>query len=799
MEDRTGQWLAGRYRLDRRLATDTTGDRYEAWDGAALLQVVVHLLAPVMLESPDAATRYEEQVGRLRAFDHRGIVAVRGMAREGATLFLVLDAPLGDALAAMMRERETPFSPAEAAHLLRPVAGALDALHRAGLIHRRITPEMIVIGSDGGGLLAPPAFVPPGMDGVMFGPSVFLSPEQATEQAVTGASDIYALGAVLYAMVTGALPFTGEHAPPEVSDAARISWEQTHHAPIAPRVHTPALSEQANRAILSALSPHPDARPPRAALLIAAITGGEGNGAGETAAIRHDDTTANFPATDATRSVPLASSQFRSPDDGDQTGLFSAPEMPTAHPGGGRRRPMVVPVLALFTILVVASALVLGALVVKRNTTLAAQQRDYATAEAALGNGEYDTAITAFTAAGAYRDAPSLARAAQTEKEQRANYDTGMAAFGQGNYNAAADAFGKAGGFRDAPQRRADAVRLADQQQAYTDGQHALAQEDYPAAAAAFARAGDYQDATRQATQAQSLIGQQRQYQTGMDALAREDYATATAAFRAAGTYRDAPQQATQAEKSRVQKVAYDAGAAAFAREDFKTARQQFAAAGDYKDASAHAAQADQEDMLVAKYALAQTHLRASQWKDAYADLQDIKKIRPDYRDVSAVISHLENDVVNPTTVDALTILNAINGYQEAWVPVNNLIGQPVTWLYIVARQAVSDARPDQISAISLSLVATQGAKEALNGEIPVLAANPDVPDKNMPRAGEKIFVVTDKGQTFETREFGKYRARLTVTNLAFPPKIVGNDSAGPNTAFFSHLTVDVTLTPKTP
>lgn len=802
MEDRTGQWLAGRYRLDCRLATDTTGDRYEAWDGAALLRVVVSLLAPAMLASPDAVTRYEEQAGRLRAFDHRGIVAVRGSAREGATFFLVLDAPPGDTLAATMRERETPFSPAEAAHLLGPVAGALDTLHRAGLVHRRVTPETIVIGADGGGRLAPPAFVPPGMDGEVFGPSVFLSLEQATGQAVTGASDSYALGAVLYAMVTGALPFTGEHAPPDVPDAARIAWEQAHHAPIAPRVHTPALSEQANRALLSALSPHPAARPPRASLLIAAITGREWGEAGETAAIRHGDTAINFPATDATRSVPVSPSQFRSPDagdDGEYTGQFSTPEMLAAHPGGGRRRPMAAPVLALFTVLVVASALVLGALVVKRNMTLAAHQGDYAAAEAALGHGDYDTAIAAFTAAGAYRDAPSRARAAQNEKEQQANYDTGMAAFGQGAYTAAADAFGKADGFRDAPARRVDAVRLADQQQAYADGQRALAQEDYPAAAAAFARAGDYQDATRQATQAQSLIGQQRQYQTGMDALAREDYATASAAFRAAGAYRDAPQQATQAEKARGQKAAYDAGAAAFAGEDFKTAKQQFAAAGDYKDAPARAAQADQEDLLAARYALAQTHLRASQWKDAYADLQDIKKIRADYRDVPAVISHLENDVVNPTTVDALTILNAINGYTEAWVPVNNLIGQPVTWLYIVARQAASNTRPDQISAVSLSLVAAQGTKVALNGEIPVLAANPAVPDKNMPRAGEKVFVVTDKGQTFETGEFGKYRTRLTVTNLAFPPKIAGNDSAGPDTAFFSRLTVDVTLTPKMP
>ena len=773
MEDRTGRWLVGRYRLDRRLTTDATGDWYDAWDGAALLRVVVHLLAPAMLEPPDAVTRYEQMAGILRARDHRSIASVRSFERDGATSFVVQDAPLGVSLAATLREHEAPFSPAEATRILRPVADALDALHRDGVVHRQITPETITVGPDGRGVLAPPAFVPPRVDAAVFGPSPFLSPEQGAGDAATGASDIYALGAVLYVMLTGALPGLGAHVPPD--------------APARPS------------ALRRALNPHPPARPPRAMLLIAAVAGG--NGPQETTAIPRGggDTIANFPAAEATQSVPFSPADFAPSDDLGQTGLFHATETPDMHTGDGRRAPVVMPVLVIFTVLVVASALVLGTLVVRRNATLSAQQSHYAAAEAALGRGDDDTAIAEFTAAGTYQDAPARARAAQTEKAQHASYDAGVAAFDQEDYTAAADDFGQAGTFRDAAQRRVDAVRRADQKQAYADGQRALAQEDYPAAAAAFARAGDYKDAAQQATQVQSLIGAQRQYQTGMDALAREDYATATAAFRAAGNYKDAPQQAVQADKLRVQKAAYDAGADAFTREDYKTAKQQFVAAGDYKDAAARAAQADQEDMLLTKYTSAQMHLQASQWKDAYADLQEIKKTRPDYKDVAAVIGHLENDVVNPTTVDVLAVLNPTNGYKEAWMPVNNLIGQPVTWLYIAARQSVSDGRPDQISAISLSLVAMPGTKESLNSEIPVLAANPDVLDKNALHAGEKLFVATDKGQTFETTEFGKYRARLILTNLAFPLKTAGNDSAGTTTAYFSRLTIDVILTPKTP
>ncbi|MHB8647253.1 MAG: serine/threonine protein kinase [Thermomicrobiales bacterium] len=776
MEDRTGYWLVGRYRLDRRLATDMTGDWYEAWDGAALLRVVVHLLAPAMLETPDAIARYEQQANRLRALDHRAIVAVRDIEPNGAALFLVLDAPPGPTLAAVMREREALFSPEAAARILRPVADALDALHAGGLVHRQITPQTVTIGLDGAGVLAPPAFVPPGMDMAVFGPSAFLSPEQAAGDPLTGASDIYALGALLYEMLTGACPFVGE---------------QTDHASRTPTISAPGLSEQARRALLSALNPDPTARPPSAALLIGAVAGAEWETGEGTAALPR--------GMSATHAVSLPPSTFAPTGAHDPTDLFGVSEMPDVHAVSRWRHLRVSPVLVVFTFLIIASALVLGTLVVRRNATLTARQRHYAAAEAALARGDDDTAIAEFTAAGPYQDAPVRARAAQTEKAQRASYDAGNAAFGQENYTAAADAFGKAGTFRDAPQRRADALRLADQKQAYADGQRALAQEDYTTAAAAFARAGDYQDATQQATQTQGLIGQQRQYQTGLDALAHADYATATAAFRAAGNYKDAPQQATQAEKLRVQKAAYDAGADAFAREDYQTAKQQFTAAGDYHDAPARAAQADQEAMLLAKYTSAQTHLQASQWKDAYAELQAIAKVRPDYKDVSAVIGHLENDVVNPTSMDLYAILNPGNASKEGWVPVNNLIGQPVTWLYIVARRSVAQGRPDQISAVSIALVATQGSKEALNGEMPVVASNSDLRDTNALRAGEKLFIATGTGQTFEIAEFGKYRARLTVTTLVLPLKIPGNDSAGPTTAYFSRLVVDVTLTPKTP
>jgi hypothetical protein len=203
--------------------------------------------------------------------------------------------------------------------------------------------------------------------------------------------------------------------------------------------------------------------------------------------------------------------------------------------------------------------------------------------------------------------------------------------------------------------------------------------------------------------------------------------------------------------------------------------------------------------MLLDRYTSARTHLQASEWKDAYADLQAIRQVRPDYRDVPDIISHLENDVVNPTTIDLSAALNQSNGYKEAWVPVNNLIGQPVVWLYIVPTlSAQQDGRPDLIGAIALYLVSKQGntATSALNMDIPTLATSNEVNSSALPPNG-KLFTPTDKGQTFDVQDFSKYRARLTVQNLTVQKNASLRENQTTTNPVFTRLVVDVTLTLK--
>ena len=183
----------------------------------------------------------------------------------------------------MLRERDTPFTIEEATHLLRPVADALDALHAVGVVHRHVAPETIFVTPDGTALLAEPVYAPPGMDGALFGPSAYVSPEQARGDALTGASDIYALGAVFAEILT----LTGNAA-----DAG-----------------TP-LVRRVNRTLARALSPDPVGRQHTARALVTEIGGDERSNAAATTALPHgataDDTVTNLsPVATITRAASM--------------------------------------------------------------------------------------------------------------------------------------------------------------------------------------------------------------------------------------------------------------------------------------------------------------------------------------------------------------------------------------------------------------------------------------------------------------------------------------------------------------
>ena len=152
-------------------------------------------------------------VGRL---DHPNIVGIHDCGEEEGWLFLAMKLVRGENLAERMRER--PLSAQETVRLLTPIAAALDAAHRAGIVHRDVKPQNILIDGGGRPYLADFGIAkgPAGPDstdtGGFVGTDMYAAPEQITGCRVTPATDIYSLTAVLYQCLAGRPPYAAEHA-----------------------------------------------------------------------------------------------------------------------------------------------------------------------------------------------------------------------------------------------------------------------------------------------------------------------------------------------------------------------------------------------------------------------------------------------------------------------------------------------------------------------------------------------------------------------------------------------------------
>ncbi|MFN8021213.1 MAG: protein kinase [Acidimicrobiales bacterium] len=263
--------LAQRYRLERRLAQ---GGMAEVWLGTDLSlsrQVAVKLLKPNLASDPVVAERFRREAIAVAQLNHPNIVAVYDAIEDNGRQAVVMQLVNGKSLRQLLDEQKK-LSPELTIHIGSCVAGALDAAHQAGMVHRDVKPGNILITPDGRVLLTDfgiaKGLEPTGddltNDNIMMGTAKYLSPEQVRGKRLDGRADLYSLGLVLYECLAGRVPFLGQN---DADTAlARLQRDPTDITRLRPTLPT-GLPELIHKL----LARRPDQRYPSGASVRAAL------------------------------------------------------------------------------------------------------------------------------------------------------------------------------------------------------------------------------------------------------------------------------------------------------------------------------------------------------------------------------------------------------------------------------------------------------------------------------------------------------------------------------------------------
>jgi serine/threonine-protein kinase len=212
-----GTLLDGRYRVATKIATGGTSTVYRGLDTRLDRPVALKVMDSRYAGDQQFLTRFQLEARTVARLKDPGLVAVYDQGLDARHPFLVMELVEGGTLRELLSERG-PMPPHAVAAVLRPVLGGLAAAHRAGLVHRDVKPENVLISDEGDvkivdfGLVRAVAAAGITSTSVILGTAAYLSPEQVRDGNASPRSDIYAVGIVAYELLTGQTPFSGDSA-----------------------------------------------------------------------------------------------------------------------------------------------------------------------------------------------------------------------------------------------------------------------------------------------------------------------------------------------------------------------------------------------------------------------------------------------------------------------------------------------------------------------------------------------------------------------------------------------------------
>jgi tetratricopeptide (TPR) repeat protein len=258
----TGTTLAQRYRLESLLGRGAMGVVYRGRDLVLERSVAIKLLAEGTLE-PAARARLLHEAQAAARLNHAHIIAVYDAGEAQGIPFIVMELVEGRNLRELATaDGEGLLSVPRVTQIALQLCDALEHAHSQGIVHRDLKPENVLLLEEDGRLMAKLADLGVArlgltshltMDGGVVGTPLYMAPEQAVGDPLDGRADLYSLGAMLYELVAGRPPFTGD-------DPLIIVSKHLHAPVVSPRSHCPDLPRDLEAAILRLLAKRPEDR-----------------------------------------------------------------------------------------------------------------------------------------------------------------------------------------------------------------------------------------------------------------------------------------------------------------------------------------------------------------------------------------------------------------------------------------------------------------------------------------------------------------------------------------------------------
>lgn len=255
------QTYGGRYAVIERVGVGGMAEVYRARDELLGREVAVKVLSERHSSDSSFVERFKREAQAAANLNHPNIVSLYDYGSDGATNFIVMEFIDGKSLGELIA-REAPLLPERAAEIASDVAKALERAHNAGLVHRDIKPNNIMLTSTGQTKVTDFGIVRAlggeteqqmTQTGMVIGTAAYLSPEQAQGNPVDARSDVYSLGCVLHEMLTGKPPFAGD-------TPLAVAYKHVREAPDPPSATNPDVPADLDAITMKSLAKNPENR-----------------------------------------------------------------------------------------------------------------------------------------------------------------------------------------------------------------------------------------------------------------------------------------------------------------------------------------------------------------------------------------------------------------------------------------------------------------------------------------------------------------------------------------------------------